>query len=131
MRTACIPSSTRSFRRLLAARRRKDVCKNASQVWSLDPISSILLLLLTLPLKSTAERSAKKDPTQYLLTVEQMIENDYPVPSYLADVFSKPDGWVETPEADPDADAKLGNRSVLAMDCEMARTPTCVFNIVY
>ncbi len=101
------------------------------RVAGLDPISLILLLLLTLPLKSTAERSAKKDPTQYLLTVEQMIENDYPVPSYLADVFSKPDGWVETPETDPDADAKLGNQSVFAMDCEMARAPTCVFYIVY
>jgi RNA exonuclease 1 len=25
-----------------------------------------------------------------------MIENDYPIPSYMADVFDKPDGWVET-----------------------------------
>ncbi|KAH9988749.1 hypothetical protein BJV77DRAFT_1145224 [Russula vinacea] len=67
-----------------------------------------------------AERSAKKDPTQYLLTVEQMVENDYPVPSYLSDVFSMPDGWIETPEAD--ADSKPGYQSVYAIDCEMCIT---------
>ncbi len=78
----------------------------------LYPISLILLLLLTHPLNSIARRSAKKDPTQYLLTVEQTIENDCPIPSYLADVLSKPDGWMETPEIDPDADTKLGNQSV-------------------
>jgi len=55
-----------------------------------------------------------------------MIENDYPVPSYLADVFDKPDGWIETPEADADADAKLVTQSVYAIDCEMVRAPGCV-----
>ena len=50
-----------------------------------------------------------------------MVENDYPVPSYLADVFSKPDGWIETPEADPDAGAEPGAQSVYAIDCEMVR----------
>ncbi|KAI0266318.1 hypothetical protein BGY98DRAFT_1191446 [Russula aff. rugulosa BPL654] len=82
-----------------------------------------------------AERSAKKDPTQYILTVEQMVENDYPVPSYLADVFSKPDGWIETPEADPDA--KPGTQSVYAIDCEMcltedgkALTRVCIIDFV-
>jgi hypothetical protein len=38
-----------------------------------------------------------------------MIENDYPVPSYLLNVFSKPDGRMEIPETDPDADAEFGN----------------------
>jgi RNA exonuclease 1 len=84
---------------------------------------------LRLLLKWIAERSAKKDPTQYLLTVEQMIENDYPVPSYLADVFSKPDGWIETPEAD--ADAKPVVQSVYAIDCEMVRALRYVRSIVY
>ena len=40
----------------------------------------------------TMECAGNKDPTQYLLAVEQMIENDYPVPFYRADVFKKPDG---------------------------------------
>lgn len=69
-----------------------------------------------------AERSAKKDLTQYL-TGEQMVENDYPVPSYLADVFSKLDGWMETLEADP--------QSVHAIDYETVRTLSCVLSIVY
>jgi RNA exonuclease 1 len=64
-----------------------------------------------------AERAGKKDPTQYLLTVEQMIENEYPVPSYIADVFKKPDGWIETPQAT--ASAEPGPRTVYAIDCEM------------
>ncbi len=55
-----------------------------------------------------------------------MIENDYPVPSYLADVFEKPDGWMEAPEANPDADAKPVTQSVYAVDCEMVRAPGCV-----
>ena len=60
-----------------------------------------------------------------------MVENDYPVPSYLADVFSKPDGWIETPEADPEADAKPGSQSVYAIDCEMVRALSRVLCIVY
>ncbi|SRR5216684_1367764 len=81
------------------------------------------------PTELTARRSAKKDPTQHLLTVEQMIENDCLIPSYLPDVFSKSD--VETPEIDPDADTKLGNQSVSAIFIKMARAPSCVFSIVY
>ncbi len=71
---------------------------------------------------------AKKDPTQYLVTVEQMIENDYTVPFYLADVFSKLDGWVETPETDADADvdAKSGDQSATRW---IARW--CVLQIAY
>ena len=57
-----------------------------------------------------------------------MVENDYPVPSYLSDVFSKPDGWIETPEAD--ADSKPGYQSVYAIDCEMARALHCIRDIV-
>jgi RNA exonuclease 1 len=57
-----------------------------------------------------------------------MVENDYPVPSYLSDVFSKPDGWIETPEADPDS--KPGYQSVYAIDCEMVRALRCIRSIV-
>ena len=31
---------------------------------------------------------------RYLLSTEQMIENEYPLPSYVADIFEKPEGWV-------------------------------------
>ena len=48
--------------------------------------------LADVSLRSNRERSVKNDPTQYLSTVELMVENDNPVPSYLSDVFSKPNG---------------------------------------
>lgn len=55
-----------------------------------------------------------------------MIENEYPIPSYIADVFEKPDGWVETPEPikplllDPPAKGSdLPAQKVYAIDCEM------------
>lgn len=73
-----------------------------------------------------AERAHDKDPTQYLLTLEQMIENDYPIPSYMADVFQKPQGWVETPEEPKEALLTLMEpkksgvpRQIYAIDCEM------------
>lgn len=50
-----------------------------------------------------------------------MIENDYPIPSYMADIFEKPPGWLETPEPTT-LDAKdKGNvkQKIYAMDCEM------------
>ncbi|KAF8828516.1 hypothetical protein HHX47_DHR3000017 [Lentinula edodes] len=66
------------------------------------------------------------DPSEYILTVEQMIENEYPIPSYMADVDNeRPPGWVETPE-----ETKLGDqdqnprprRKVYGIDCEMCTT---------
>lgn len=61
----------------------------------------------------------KTDPTQYLLSLEQMIENDYPIPSYMADVFEKSTGWLETPE--PTANESKENQKIYAIDCEMVR----------
>jgi len=61
----------------------------------------------------------KTDPTQYVLTLEQMIENDYPIPSYMADVFEKPAGWVETPQ--PAENESKWNQKIYAIDCEMVR----------
>ncbi|KAF8259317.1 ribonuclease H-like domain-containing protein [Lactarius quietus] len=57
----------------------------------------------------STERTQNKGPVQYLLTLEQMVENDYPVPSYLAD----------TPQVAADAE---GPREVYAIDCEMCMT---------
>ncbi|KAN0141756.1 hypothetical protein V8E53_000218 [Lactarius tabidus] len=67
----------------------------------------------------SAERTQKKSPTQYLLTVEQMVENDYPVPAYLVDVFQKSEGWIETAQVSADAE---GPPTVYAVDCEMCMT---------
>ncbi|KAF8149431.1 hypothetical protein B0H34DRAFT_733720 [Crassisporium funariophilum] len=62
----------------------------------------------------------KDDPIRYLLTLEQMIENDYPIPSYMADVFEKPSGWVETPE--PPVNHSKKGQKIYAIDCEMCIT---------
>ena len=68
---------------------------------------------------SLSAETHNADPTQYLLTLEQMIENDYPVPSYMADVFPKSDGWLET--AKPSETESKWNQKIYAIDCEMVR----------
>ena len=76
----------------------------------------------------TAEPVGNKDPAQYLLTVEQMIENDYPVPCSLTSyrVFKKPDGWIETAQAAiyVVSDAQ----TVYAMGCKILSTSHPVHN---
>ncbi|KAI6037556.1 hypothetical protein EDC04DRAFT_3141981 [Pisolithus marmoratus] len=71
-----------------------------------------------------AERAVGKDPSQYVLTLQEMIENDYPVPSYMADVFEKPSGWVETPRPEHDSILSIPAKRprVYAVDCEMCMT---------
>ena len=77
------------------------------------------------PQRFTAE-ILKDSPAQYLLTLEQMVENEYPIPSYMADIFQKPPGWVETPEPQKQAEASLPSKgttgrqqTIYAIDCEM------------
>ncbi|KAF9268108.1 ribonuclease H-like protein [Marasmius fiardii PR-910] len=82
--------------------------------------------------KKMSEIFGNKDPEQYLLTLEQMIENDYPVPSYMADVFQKSRGWIETPkqpkesllmssEGEGEGEEKA-KRKIYSIDCEMCLT---------
>jgi RNA exonuclease 1 len=60
-----------------------------------------------------------------MLTLEQMIENEYPIPSHMADVFEKPEGWVETPAPAPEPLLNVGAEkampTIYAIDCEMVR----------
>ncbi len=58
---------------------------------------------------------------RYILTTEQMLENDYPLPSYVADVFEKPIGWVETPQHLDEPTSSNSEARILSMDCEMVR----------
>ncbi|KAF7305777.1 Ribonuclease H [Mycena chlorophos] len=73
---------------------------------------------------ANAQRTRDKDPEQYTLTVEQMVENEYPIPSYMADVFQKPDGsWIETPKETPVPLLEVKpQRKVYCVDCEMCLT---------
>ncbi len=61
---------------------------------------------------------------RYLLTKELMIENGYPMPSYLAETFEKPAGWVETKVTAVDdllSTSPEETPRIYAMDCEMVR----------
>ncbi len=53
--------------------------------------------------------------------MEQVVENDYPVPSYLAEVFQKPEGWIETSQVATDGE---GSHTAYAIDCEMVHILT-------
>ncbi|CCM00542.1 uncharacterized protein FIBRA_02576 [Fibroporia radiculosa] len=70
----------------------------------------------------TSERAWEKTPMRYVLTTEQMLENDYPLPSYIAEVFEKPLGWVETPAPDTSTELAGNMPRIFAMDCEMCMT---------
>ena len=69
---------------------------------------------------------ATDDPLRYVLTPAQMLENDYPLPSYMKDGLveleagSSPttneEGWEETPKP---TDDESGTAEVIAIDCEM------------
>lgn len=68
-----------------------------------------------------AERSIEKTPERYVVSLEDMVENDYPIPSYMADVFEKPLGWMETPAPTEGLAGSAEKLQVLAIDCEMVR----------
>ncbi|KAL6307315.1 hypothetical protein BKA93DRAFT_727854 [Sparassis latifolia] len=74
----------------------------------------------------TSERNQDSTPLRYLLTTEQMIENEYPVPSYIAEVFEKPLEWVEIPaprkEPFPPTIPEKSLPRIYAIDCEMCLT---------
>ncbi|KAL5522447.1 hypothetical protein ACEPAG_8463 [Sanghuangporus baumii] len=68
------------------------------------------------------------DPMRYVLTPAQMLENDYPLPSYMKDASVgleagsssvTEDGWAETPRPEDD---ESGTVEVIAIDCEMCLT---------
>jgi hypothetical protein len=112
MQYACTQSSTHFSRILSVARRKRGAYRSPFLVRVLLPFS---------PLGSftcfAAESTKNTNPEQYLLSVEQIVENDYPVPSYLADVFQKPEWWIETSQVAADE----GFHTVYAIDCEMVR----------
>ncbi|KAJ8594443.1 ribonuclease H-like protein [Rhizopogon salebrosus TDB-379] len=72
------------------------------------------------------QRAFDNMPSLYLLSLKEMIENDYPIPSYMADVFEKGPHWVETPQASEESILLLPTEKrqskIYAIDCEMCLT---------
>jgi hypothetical protein len=113
-------------------RRREDTAPGgASRLF----VFTFIVSSLVTNVKSAAEKAASKDPAQYCLSLDAMIEHEYPVPSYVADVFQKPEGqgWVETPKQEeaPEAqteEQKKAKARILAIDCEMVGFQACGIN---
>ncbi|GJJ10086.1 hypothetical protein Clacol_004312 [Clathrus columnatus] len=73
----------------------------------------------------------EKDPSCYVLSAEEMCNQEYPIPSYMGDVSQLEMGWVESPEAEEEAEedesmdggggAVKRLPKVFALDCEMVR----------
>ncbi|KIM31905.1 hypothetical protein M408DRAFT_327301 [Serendipita vermifera MAFF 305830] len=65
------------------------------------------------------ERDKAPPIASYLLTREQLLENEYPVPNWMLDSQIVGEDWLQTPEftGDPNEECQ-----VLALDCEMCIT---------
>ncbi|KAH8114295.1 hypothetical protein DFH11DRAFT_1727273 [Phellopilus nigrolimitatus] len=77
---------------------------------------------------SRRRRVDTKDPSVFVLTPAQMVENEYPLPSYLRDASGgreagssneDGEGWAETGKPEDD---ETGVADVFAVDCEMCLT---------
>lgn len=84
--------------------------------------------------KTVRSGSGKKDPSPFVLSVEEMCLHEYPVPSYMADVGVRVQvrleaGWVESPEVEEKMEKAGGEEAgeedeipdVFVLDCEMVR----------
>ena len=58
---------------------------------------------------------AEKNLVNHLLAIEQIVENDFFVPSYLGDVLQKPELWIQIAQVAADAE---GPHTVYTMDCK-------------
>lgn len=64
------------------------------------------------------ERQTASNVSDFLLTKDQLIENEYPLPSWLSEVSQLDDDWLQTPEY-REGDEFSADPRVLALDCEM------------
>lgn len=60
------------------------------------------------------ERDITLPISSYILTAEQLLDNEYPVPNWMSEASQLGDNWIQVPE-------HSGNEPdrVLALDCEM------------
>jgi RNA exonuclease 1 len=65
------------------------------------------------------ERDAAPPISSYLLTREQLLDNEYPIPNWMMDSPQVGEDWLQTPEytGNPDDECRI-----LALDCEMVST---------
>jgi hypothetical protein len=66
----------------------------------------------------TDEHQTSWSVSDFLLTQEQLIENEYPLPSWLSEASQLEDDWLQIPEFREHDDPGSEPR-VLALDCEM------------
>lgn len=117
----------------------------------LTKMHSVLTTLLQSPVsgeqkrKRLLERQQQKfsenDPSVYVLDIPSMLDNGYPIPSYLGEGLSldpesarsasswpaaaptpqtRENGWVETPPSNPTSEVETPK--IIAIDCEMCET---------
>lgn len=72
-------------------------------------------------LEDDRKLSGKTDPSCYVLSAEEMCNQEYPIPSYMGDASPLERGWVESPEEDEPMEEDGSPRlpKVFALDCEM------------
>lgn len=78
--------------------------------------------------KAGQSQKRKEDPSCLVLSAEEMCLQEYPIPSYMADVGVEAQvrveaGWVESPEVreGEEEEGKEELPKVFALDCEMVR----------
>ncbi|KAF9576109.1 hypothetical protein EC968_000177 [Mortierella alpina] len=74
--------------------------------------------------KQNNKAAKEKKPENYMLTLEELRESDFPIPRYMDS--TAPDlqsGWTETPKL-PKTTLTPPPKIMIAMDCEMCRTAT-------
>jgi len=80
--------------------------------------------LLTLNVFRWIDNKAAKEkkPENYMLSLEELRESDFPIPRYLdSNVPDLQPGWSETPKL-PKTSLTPPPKIMIAMDCEMVRT---------
>ncbi|KAG0331116.1 hypothetical protein BG000_011192 [Podila horticola] len=73
--------------------------------------------------RKRASESAEKKPAEFhMLTLDELKDSDYPLPTYLSPESELQEGWIETDRPTSNSDAPSPPKKLLAMDCEMCRT---------
>ncbi|KAG0259957.1 hypothetical protein BG011_002233 [Mortierella polycephala] len=94
-----------------------------------SPTNTLMNVPLSISEKAKREREKKNNkpakvrkPENYIMTLEELRENDFPIPRYLdSNAPELGEDWIETPKQ-PKATLMPPPKVMVAMDCEMCRT---------